>query len=375
MTQVSVSLAAEQLRRRVPGGIGTYTRGLLKGLGELPAAERPALRLVVSRPSARPDPLESLGYPIESSWLPGPLMTRAWDMGLVRAGRGSGVLHSVSLAAPVPSSGTSLVLTVHDVAWRSVPEAFPPRGRRWHEAALRRAARRAAMFVVPSETTAEALLAAGVGVTEAEVVIVPEGADHLGEPDGVAAHALLDRLGVKGPYLLTVSTLEPRKNLDRLVQAYALTRPRLPEPWPLVVVGPSGWGSSGSTPGPRPADGVVFAGAVDGGVLAAIYGGARCCAYVPIVEGFGLPVVEAMAQGTPVVSSPVPSSAGASLEVDPASVSSIAEGLLAAACDESTRADLVARGRERAGSLRWVDAARAHVALWQRAVGDQGGGR
>jgi glycosyltransferase involved in cell wall biosynthesis len=375
MTPVSVSLAAEQLRRRVPGGIGTYTRGLLQGLGELPAAERPALRLVVSRPPARPDPLESLGYPIESSWLPGPLMTRAWDTGLVRAGRGSGILHSVSLAAPVPSSGTSLVLTVHDVAWRSMPEAFPPRGRRWHEAALRRAARRAAFFVVPSEKTAEALLAAGVGVTEAEVAIVEEGADHLGEPDGPAARALLDRLGVKGPYLLTVSTLEPRKNLDRLVQAYALTRPRLPEPWPLVVVGPNGWGPSRSSAGQKPADGVVFAGAVDGGVLAAIYGGARCCAYVPIVEGFGLPVVEAMAQGTPVVSSPVPSSAGASLEVDPTSVASIAEGLVAAACDESTRADLVARGRKRAGSLRWVDAARAHVALWQRVVGEQGGRR
>ena len=285
------------------------------------------------------------------------------------------ILHSVSLAAPVPSSGTLLVLTVHDVAWRSMPEAYPPRGRRWHEAALRRAARRAALFVVPSEKTAEALLAAGVGVTEAEVAIVEEGADHLGEPDGPAARALLDRLGVKGPYLLTVSTLEPRKNLDRLVQAYTLTGRDSRSP------GPSSWSArtDGGLPGrarvrSRPT-GVVFAGAVDGGVLAAIYGGARCCAYVPIVEGFGLPVVEAMAQGTPVVSSPVPSSAGASLEVDPASVASIAEGLVAAACDESTRADLVARGRERAGSLRWVDAARAHVALWKRVLGEQGGRR
>ena len=375
MKPISVSLAAEQLRRRVPGGIGTYARGLLKGLGELPAEERPDLRLVASRPPVRPDPLEDLGYPVESSWLPGPLMTRAWDMGLTRTGRGSDVVHSVSLAAPVPSSKTSLVLTVHDVAWRSMPEAYPPRGRRWHKSALRRAARRADVVIVPSQATAAAVVAAGVGITEDRVVTVPEGADHLGQPDEAAAQVLLESLSVQGPYLLTVSTLEPRKNLDRLVQAYALIRPRLPDPWPLLVVGPSGWGPSGSAGGPRPAAGVVFAGAVGGGVLAAIYGGARCCAYVPIVEGFGLPVVEAMSQGTPVVSSPVPSTGGASLEVDPKDVSSIAQGLLAASSDEPIRRVLIASGLDHASSLRWVDAARAHVEVWRRVAAARGNRR
>jgi glycosyltransferase involved in cell wall biosynthesis len=374
VSPISVSVAAEQLRRRVPGGIGTYSAGLLKGLGELPAGERPRLSLVASRPPRRPDPLEAFGYPVVSSRLPGPLMTRAWDLGLTRGGRGSDVLHSVSLAAPMPSPGTCLVVTVHDVAWRTMPAAYPKRGRRWHESALRRAAARAVAFVVPSEATATAVLAAGVGVSEDTVVVVPEGADHLGEPDEGAARALLEGLGVRGPYLLTVSTLEPRKNLDRLVQAYALARPRLPEPWPLLVVGPSGWGPAVSSREPRPAEGVVFAGAVDGGALAAIYKRARCCAYVPIVEGFGLPVVESMAQGTPVVASPVPSSGGASLEVDPMEVASIADGLLAASSDETTRADLVARGLARAASLRWVDAARAHVGLWERVAAERGSG-
>ncbi len=366
---ISVSLAVEQLRRRVPGGIGTYTRGLLQGLGELPAVERPRLSLVASRPPPRSDPLTGFALPVVASWLPGPLMTRAWDLGIARAGRGSDIVHAVSLAAPLPVPGTSLVVTVHDVAWIAMPEAYPKRGRRWHEGALRRAAARAAAIIVPSELTLQAVLAAGVGIAETMLTVVPEGSDHLGQPDAAAADRLLAALGVRGPYMLTVSTLEPRKNLGRLVQAYAQARPRLPEPWPLVIVGPTGWGPSARNLDMAP--GVVFAGPVDGAVLAAIYAGARCCAYVPIVEGFGLPVVEAMAAGTPVLSSPVPSSAGASLEVSPTDVGAIAEGLVAVGCDEATRARLVACGLKRAAELRWVDAARGHVAVWERVAGER----
>lgn len=366
MTTISVTLAAEQLRRRVPGGIGTYALGLLKGIGELGPGERPSVAIVASRSDRRPDPLAALGCRVVSSRLPGPLMTRAWDLGLTRVGRGSDVVHSVSLASPLSPREVPLVVTVHDVAWRSMPEAYPPRGRRWHEKALGRAAARAALFIVPSEQTREAVIAAGVGIGEDRVVVIPEGADHLAAADVPAARDLLVRLGVRGPYLLTVSTLEPRKNLERLVAAYELAKRRLPEPWPLLIVGPSGWGSAAGSPSGTP--GVVFAGAVDGGILAAIYGGARCCAYVPILEGYGLPVVEAMMQGTPVVSSAVPSSGGASLEVDPTDVGSIAEGLVTAACDEAARSRLVDAGRAHAASLRWVDAARAHVAFWERAV-------
>ncbi|MGD1011014.1 MAG: glycosyltransferase family 1 protein [Acidimicrobiales bacterium] len=370
MTRLVVSLAVEQLRRRVPGGIGTYTRALLKGMGELPADERPSLTIVASRPPRGPDPLAGLGYPVASSRLPGPLMTRAWDVARARVGKGSDVVHSVSLAAPVPFAGVPLVTTVHDVAWRTMPEAYPPRGRRWHEAALRRAAARAALIVVPSEATAEAVLHADVGIGRDRLVVVSEGADHLEVPDAPAAAALLGRLGVTGPYIVSVSTLEPRKNLARLVEAYGLARPRLPEHWPLVVVGPSGWGPLEAGVTDKASAGVVFTGAVGGGTLAAIYRGARCSAYVPMVEGFGLPVLEAMSQGTPVVASPVPSSGGASLEVDPNDVVSIADGLVAAAFDEETRARLVSAGLKRAAELRWVDTARAHLAVWERAASE-----
>ena len=147
-------------------------------------------------------------------------------------------------------------MTVHDVAWRRHPEATTRRGARWHEAALRRATRSGAALVVPSRLVAADLVAAGVA--ENRITVVPSGADHLPAPDAAATDALLQRMGVSGPFLLTVSTLEPRKNVDRLVRAFGRVRDSLPGPWPLVIVGPTGWG-----PGPvdpAPADHVVFTG-------------------------------------------------------------------------------------------------------------------
>jgi glycosyltransferase involved in cell wall biosynthesis len=127
----------------------------------------------------------------------------------------------------------------------------------------------------------------------------------------------------------------------------------------LVVVGPPGWG-----PEAEHGEGIVFAGRVSDGTLASLYARARLLAYVPFEEGFGLPPVEAMRYGTPVVASPLPTTGGASVEVDPTRVDDIVEGLVRAAMDEGLRTELAAAGKARAGSLTWEAAARAHVALW-----------
>jgi glycosyltransferase involved in cell wall biosynthesis len=359
---VHVLLVAQQLRRRVPGGIGTYARGLLQGLHSV-GADTPAVTLLASTTDEHPDPVADLGVPLRTVRLPAPVLTRAWDRALLRAPADvpADVVHAPSLAAPPPRSGTPLVVAVHDVAWREVPETFPRRGRRWHEAALRRAIHRGAVLATPTEEAAAALSAAGADPSRVRVLDAMYGADHLPPADPAATAATLEALGVRGPYVLTVGTLEPRKNLAMLLEAYGRARFNLPEPWPLVVVGPAGWGEA-----PAPVPGVVPAGAVPAPVLAGLYAGARCLAYVPLFEGFGLPVLEAMAACTPVVASKgLPSSAGVALEVDPTDADAIADAIAVAAGDDRRRAELVTAGLLRSGELTWEAAARSHMALWE----------
>ncbi|HET9441938.1 MAG TPA: glycosyltransferase family 1 protein [Acidimicrobiales bacterium] len=360
---MDVLVVVEQLRRAVAGGIGTYTLGLLQGLRAM-GAEAPAVALHASRSQAAPDPLEGLGFPLRRSLLPGPLLTRTWDRGLLGAPGPADVVHATSLAFPAPAKSPPLAVTVHDLAWQEVPEAYPPRGRQWHEAALRRAVTRGRLLVTPSRATADNLVAAGA--RPAQVEVVEEGCDHLPPADVEAARRLLAARGVGDGYLLSVGTVQPRKNLRRLLEAYDKARPQLPEPWPLVVVGPEGWGDS--LPKSSVPHGVVFAGVVTGATLAGLYRGARCLAFVPLVEGFGLPPVEAMRECTPVVSSPVPSTAGAALEVDPTDVGAIAAALVQASSDDRVRAELVTAGLLRTGELTWEAAARRHVELWQAMV-------
>ncbi len=378
--QPSVLLVVEQLRRRVPGGIGAHARGLLGGLAQCSAAgEGVNVTLLASRPEGRrlgragpaEDPLTRFGRPVLASRLPGPLLTRAWDHGLSRSPERFDVVHSVSLAAPRPrrTGASRLVVTVHDLAWRRYPEATTRRGRHWHEAALRRIRGSAASVVVPSRLVAADL--ESFGVDAGRITVVPGGADHLPQPDAAAADALLGHLAVRGEFLLSVGTLEPRKNVDRLAQGFARISPSLPHPWPLVVVGPTGWGPRPRRPGE--ADSVVFTGAVPGPVLAELYRRARAFAYVPLTEGYGLPPLEAMRTGTPVVvSDQVPSvhDLGATgpapaVIVDPLDVEGIGAGLATVLTDDAVRTDLSVRGPEHALTRTWRAAAHAHLVLWE----------
>jgi len=378
-----VLVAVQQLRRSVPGGIGSYASGLLAGLDQCAReGEEVDVTLLASRAPGRQgngagpgaDPLAHFGRPIVASSLPGPLLTRAWDHGWWRAPAGFDVVHSVSLAFPRlrPQARAAAVVTVHDMAWRRHPEATTDRGRRWHEAALGRARRSGAALIVPSRFVAADLM--GDGLPADRITIVPGGSDHLVDEDPAQTAAALRRLGVPGEYLLTVSTLEPRKNVDRLLAAYGRLRRSLPEPWPLVIVGPTGWGPAMESQGDH--EGVVFAGRVTEAVLSGLYRRARAFAYVPLTEGYGLPPLEAMRVGIPtVVANEVPSvhdlgepDRAAALIVDPSDVDDIAAGLAAVLTDETVRADLARRGQVYSAGRTWRAAANQHLGLWRSLV-------
>ena len=143
-------------------------------------------------PAGPSDPLAAFGLPLVTSALPGPLLTRAWDLGLTRAPRGFDVVHAVSLAAPACAPGRDgrLAVTVHDLAWRRIPRPPPAAGARWHEAALRRA-------VPPRDALVDPVPAGGgrpgrpAGAEATRVTSSPSGADHLPAPDAAATDALL----------------------------------------------------------------------------------------------------------------------------------------------------------------------------------------
>jgi glycosyltransferase involved in cell wall biosynthesis len=168
-----------------------------------------------------------------------------------------------------------------------------------------------------------------------------------------------------------VSTLEPRKNVDRLVRAFAQVRGSLPGPWPLVIVGPAGWGPR--PPEPRATDHVVLTGPVPDVVLAGLYRRARAFAYVPLTEGYGLPPLEAMLAGIPtVVSEELPSvcdlgAAGPAPArlADPLDVDDIAAGVAAVLTDDGLRAEMIRRGTAHAAQRTWRGTARAHLHLWR----------
>lgn len=383
-SRLRITIVAEQLRRRVPGGIGTYATGLLQGLSTI----RPLPDVTVAAsplPPGQSDPLLEFPFhvaPIGGRFVaavarqrrlpraPTQLASRLWDRGFAGLGSGPGshadVVHSVSLAVP-PTAGTALTVMVHDVAWRQVPGAYPARGLAWHEAALRRVSRAASAVAVPSRAVAAELLRASVELDPSRIEVIAEGCDHLPPPDHEALREVLERLGVGDDYLLTVSTLEPRKNLRRLIEAYGRVRRDLPSPWPLLVVGPTGWG-----PQLAVADGVVMAGRVSEPALSALYARARLMVYVPLAEGFGLPAVEALRAGAPlVVSSAVPSIVeheSPAVIVDAQSVDAIASAVAELATHDSRRESLAVAGPASTLDRTWEAAARHHVAWWTEVV-------
>jgi glycosyltransferase involved in cell wall biosynthesis len=271
------------------------------------------------------------------------------------------VVHATNHAAvPPAASGQALVVTVHDLAFDVVPDAFATTWRWQYRIGVHAAVRRAHRVLVPSVATRDDL-EARYGADPARVVVTPLAPalpDREADPGEVES-----RLGIAPPYVLFPGTLEPRKNAVRLIRAYRQVAPEVPHA--LVLAGPEGWGAADvrrelARPGPGT---VVVTGWLDAGDLDALVRGADAVAYPSRYEGFGLPILEAMQRGVPVVTSTTPACAetagDAALLVEPDDVAALADALARVLDDAGLRADLAAKGRARAAAFTWEATARA----------------
>ncbi len=263
--------------------------------------------------------------------------------------------------------GALNVVTLYDLTALVLPEYHTAETRELQQHKLRFAREEADVVVVPSEATRRDVVT-HLGIPPARVRVVYGGADSAFRPlkDREKVARALAPLGLQpGGYILHVGTIEPRKNLARLVAAYGLVRRMLPPPLPdLVLVGTTGWQFQEVFDRVRALgleQAVRFVGRVDANLLPAIYNGALLFVYPSLYEGFGLPVVEAMACGVPVVTSStssLPEVVGdAGLLVEPRDVGALAEGLAGLLRDPERRAALAAAGLRRAASFTWERAA------------------
>jgi glycosyltransferase involved in cell wall biosynthesis len=270
------------------------------------------------------------------------------------------------------------IVTIHDVIPLILPWAFPLRHRLVLATAFARIRRQADMVIVPSAAAAEDVVRY-LRVDRERIKVIPMGCDARFQPIGDPAPALRlrRRYGLPERYILFVGTLEPRKNLKTLLQAFALLLDEKPQDDPkLVVAGGKGWGHVGmleTTQALGLRDHVLFTGFVDDDDLPGLYRGASLFVYPSLYEGFGLPVLEAMACGVPVITSnrsSLPEVAGdAALLVDPSQPEALAAAMASILNDGELRQALRSKGLIRAQEFTWDAVAQKTLAVYRAVSG------
>lgn len=363
---------------RQGGGIGRYVRELLRALAEADRDNR--YRVLIASPSPVPFPLPPLPanftvrrLPVHDIWL-----ARLWHRARVPApvevvlGRVD-LYHSPDFTLPPVLPGTPTLLTVHDLSFIRDPESSPLALRNYLNRVVPRSVARAGHVLADSQATKDDLVAL-YGAPADKVSVLYGGVDERFRPvkDAARLAAARSKYGLgDAPFILAVSTLQPRKNHLRLIRAFASLAARHPSLL-LVIAGGKGWlydAIFSEVQRLGLVERVRFPGFVADADLPALYSAAGALAYPSLYEGFGLPVLEAMACGTPAVVSTapcLPEVAGeAALQVDPLDVAALAAALERLLTDEGLRGELVARGLARARLFTWARAAEELVGLYQ----------
>lgn len=366
-----IGLNVEQLFYRVPGGTGRYVARLAAELCRL-FPDDEVLPFSAWHPRRDVETvLRPLGlrHPDTRFPLPRYALYEAWHraglppLGAIPSLRSVDIAHAPFVAVP-PAGPRPLIVSVHDAGFEIHPESYTDRGRSFHRAGVRMAARRADVVLTGTDAAADEL-ARHTPIDRARIRVVPYGVDH-GDAEAAEIERTLTKFGLTaGPFVLWVGTLEPRKNVGTLVAAFAELVRASDVPHSLVLAGPQGWLSGDliapadqQALGPR----LKMVGRVDDVELRALYAAADVFALPSRHEGFGIPTLEAMAQRTAVVCSDIPAlrevSGGAARLVSPTSVADWASAIGEVLGDAAARQRLESAGAARAAEFSWERTAR-----------------
>ena len=358
----------EQCWHRVPGGTATAALSSVEALGRL----SPPPDLVGVSAWHRNLPEEPFAPEIPMVSLPMPRIGLYWCWHRMRrpsVQRAAGpvdAIHATGMA--VPPRTAPLAVTVNDLAFLHYPDHFTSRGLRFFAQSLELARTEADLVVCPSQHTADDCV--GAGISADRVRIVPYWADDRKVPSP-EAEEVRQRFQLADRFVLWVGTAEPRKNLDGLLEAWQLLGRKAEE---LVLVGPTGWNSNLHRDLAESGLPIRWLGFVAEADKRALMRAAEVVCYPSLTEGFGLPVLEAMAQETPVVTSAVGATAevagAAGRLVDPTQPQQIADAL-AGLLDDKAAADCLGKaGRERAlAQFTWKRTAEGLMDVYRELAG------
>jgi glycosyltransferase involved in cell wall biosynthesis len=286
------------------------------------------------------------------------------------------LFHATDFTLPPTLPGTRTLLTVHDLSFVRMPESASPTLKAYLDVVVPRSARRADHLIADSESTKRDLIDL-YHIPPNKITVLLSGVNARFQPvkDDTVRAAVRAKYGIGDrPFIFAIGTVQPRKNYARLMQAVARLHDR-GYVVDLVIAGGRGWLEDpiyAAVDTLRLREHVHFIGFADDADLPALYTEARALAFPSLYEGFGLPILEAMACGTPVVTaniSSMPEAAGeAALLIDPLDVEALAAALTTILTDEALRAALIARGHSQAARFTWARAAQQLLGIYERAL-------